>query len=147
MRGLQQQRATPAAPPAAIDGNVKLTKLDKSLSSLDFSCGIQMVGSEFGLNNMTAWVHPALDQRFRRRVVVKWCVSPADPSSDGECSTSQSCFLEHDASGHHSHQILIQSSTFGMESIDVPRSHRVDMDRTARSIPNTLVNVEELRPF
>ena len=28
--------------------------------SLDFSCDIQMVGSEFGINNMKAWIHPAL---------------------------------------------------------------------------------------
>ena len=28
--------------------------------SLDFSCDIQMVGSEFGVNNMKAWIHPAL---------------------------------------------------------------------------------------
>ena len=28
--------------------------------SLDFSCGIQMVGSEFGVNNIKAWIHPAL---------------------------------------------------------------------------------------
>ena len=28
--------------------------------SLDFSCDIQMLGSEFGVNNMNAWLHPAL---------------------------------------------------------------------------------------
>ena len=28
--------------------------------SLDFSCDIQMVRSEFGVNNMKAWIHPAL---------------------------------------------------------------------------------------
>ena len=27
--------------------------------SLDFCCDIQTVGSEFGLNNMKAWIHPA----------------------------------------------------------------------------------------
>ncbi len=36
----------------------------------DFCCDIQMVGSEFGVNNMKAWIHPALSQRFRLLVVV-----------------------------------------------------------------------------
>ncbi len=36
----------------------------------DFCCNIQMVGSEFGVNNMKAWIHPALSQRFRLVVVV-----------------------------------------------------------------------------
>ena len=40
------------------------------LMSLDFSCDIQMVGSEFGINNMKAWSHPALYQQFRLVVVV-----------------------------------------------------------------------------
>ncbi len=35
------------------------------LKSLDFCCNIQMVGSEFGVKNMKAWIHPALSQRFR----------------------------------------------------------------------------------
>ncbi len=39
--------------------------------SLDFCCDIQMVGSEFGIKNMKAWIHPALSQRFRL-VVVFW---------------------------------------------------------------------------
>ncbi len=30
--------------------------------SLDFCCDIQMVGSEFGVKNMKAWIHPALSQ-------------------------------------------------------------------------------------
>ncbi len=30
----------------------------------------QMVGSEFGVKNMKAWIHPALSQRFRLVVVV-----------------------------------------------------------------------------
>ncbi len=38
--------------------------------SLDFCCDIQMVGSEFGVKNMKAWIHPALSQRFRLVVVV-----------------------------------------------------------------------------
>ncbi len=38
--------------------------------SLDFCCDIQMVGSEFGINNMKEWIHPALSQRFMLVVVV-----------------------------------------------------------------------------
>ncbi len=30
-----------------------------------FCCDIQMVGSEFGVKNIKAWIHPALSQRFR----------------------------------------------------------------------------------
>ncbi len=30
--------------------------------NLDFCCDIQMVGSEFGVKNMKAWIHPALSQ-------------------------------------------------------------------------------------
>ncbi len=33
--------------------------------SLDFCCGIQMVGSEFGIKNMRAWIYPALSPRFQ----------------------------------------------------------------------------------
>ncbi len=40
------------------------------LMSLDFCCDIQMVGSEFGIKNMKAWIHPALSQRLRLLVVV-----------------------------------------------------------------------------
>ncbi len=40
------------------------------LMSLDFCCDIQMIGSEFGVKNMKAWIHPALSQRFRLVVVV-----------------------------------------------------------------------------
>ncbi len=39
------------------------------LMSLDFCCNIQMIGSEFGIKNMKAWIHPALSQRFRLVVV------------------------------------------------------------------------------
>ncbi len=35
----------------------------------DFCCDIQMVGSEFGVKNMKAWIHPALSQQFRLGVV------------------------------------------------------------------------------
>ncbi len=37
--------------------------------SLDFCCNIQLVGSEFGVKNIKAWIHPALSQRFRLVVV------------------------------------------------------------------------------
>ncbi len=40
------------------------------LMSLNFCCDIQMVGSEFGIKNMKAWIHPALSQRFRLVVAV-----------------------------------------------------------------------------
>ncbi len=40
--------------------------------SLDFCCDIQMIGSEFGLKNMKAWIHPTLSQRFML-VGVEWC--------------------------------------------------------------------------
>lgn len=40
-----------------------LTKIErKRLEILDFSYNIQMVGSEFGTNNIKAWIHPALCQ-------------------------------------------------------------------------------------
>jgi len=41
-------------------------KMFTGLMNLD----IQMVGSEFGVNNMKAWIHHALFQRFRLVVVV-----------------------------------------------------------------------------
>ncbi len=40
------------------------------LTSLDFCCDIQMVGSEFGAKNMKAWILPALSKQFRLLVVV-----------------------------------------------------------------------------
>lgn len=40
-----------------------LTKIErKRLEILDFSYNIQIVGSEFGINNMKAWIHLALCQ-------------------------------------------------------------------------------------
>ncbi len=42
----------------------------KNMMNLDFCCDIQMVGSEFGVKNMKAWIHLALSQRFRLLVVV-----------------------------------------------------------------------------
>lgn len=41
--------------------------------SLHFCCQIRMVGSEFAINNMKAWIHPALYQWFRLVAVVSWC--------------------------------------------------------------------------
>ncbi|MDF4280576.1 hypothetical protein P3371_24365 [Vibrio parahaemolyticus] len=41
------------------------------LMSLDFCCHIQMVESEFGVNNMKAWIHPALYQQW-------WCNGVGD---------------------------------------------------------------------
>ncbi len=40
-------------------------KMLPGLMSLNFCCDIQMVGSEYGVKNMKAWIHPALSQRFR----------------------------------------------------------------------------------
>lgn len=37
---------------------------------LDFCCDIWMVGLEFDVNNMKAWIHPALYQRLRLLLVV-----------------------------------------------------------------------------
>ncbi len=36
--------------------------------SLDFCCDIQMVGSEFDVKNMKAWIHPASSQRIRLEI-------------------------------------------------------------------------------
>ncbi|MEQ2270340.1 hypothetical protein XENORESO_020135 [Xenotaenia resolanae] len=41
--------------------------------SLGFSCNIQMVGSEFSVNNMKDLVHSALQHQLRQVVVVYWC--------------------------------------------------------------------------
>ncbi len=38
----------------------KIGKTLPGLMSLDFCCDTQMVGSEFGIKNMKAWIHPAL---------------------------------------------------------------------------------------
>ncbi len=40
------------------------------LISVGFFCDIQMVGSEFGVKNMKAWIHSALSEQFRLLVVV-----------------------------------------------------------------------------
>ncbi len=42
----------------------------KNFAWSDFCCGIQMIGSELGIKNMKAWIHPASSQRFRLVVVV-----------------------------------------------------------------------------
>ena len=33
--------------------------------SLDLCCNIQMIGSEVGVNNMKAWINPALHEQLR----------------------------------------------------------------------------------
>lgn len=38
--------------------------------SFDFSCNIQMVEPEIAINNMKAWIHPAMYQRFKLMVVI-----------------------------------------------------------------------------
>ncbi len=82
--GLQQQKTTPGAAPVSKEHETEATihtgspKLDNrrfrktlpGLMSLNFCCDIQMVGSELGVKNMKAWIHPALSQRFRLVVVV-----------------------------------------------------------------------------
>ncbi len=37
----------------------------KNVMSLDFCCNIQMVGSEFVIKSINAWIYPVLSQRFR----------------------------------------------------------------------------------
>lgn len=46
------------------------TKTLPDLMSPDFSCDIQMAGSEFGIKFMKAWIHPALYQKFKALLVV-----------------------------------------------------------------------------
>ena len=41
-------------------GQWKVGKMLPDLTSLDFSCNIQMVGSEFGVNNSKTWIYLAL---------------------------------------------------------------------------------------
>ncbi len=51
----------------------KIGQIGKTFPGLmcpDFCCKIQMVGSEFGVKNMKAWIHHALSQWFRLVVVV-----------------------------------------------------------------------------
>ncbi len=40
--------------------------------SLDFCCDIQMVGSEFGVKNMKAWIHPVLTVQAGGGGVMMW---------------------------------------------------------------------------
>jgi len=40
-------------------GQYKIGKTLPGLMSLDFCCNIQMVGSEFAVKNMKAWIQPA----------------------------------------------------------------------------------------
>ncbi len=50
-------------------GQKKIGKTLPGLTSLDYCCDIQMVGSEFGVKNIKAWIHSALSQWFRLVVV------------------------------------------------------------------------------
>ncbi len=49
-------------------GQQKIVKTLPGQMSLDFCCDIQMLGSEFAVKNMKAWIHPALCKRFRLAV-------------------------------------------------------------------------------
>lgn len=40
------------------------------LMNLNIFCNIWLVGSEFGVNDMKAWIHPALYQQFGMVVMV-----------------------------------------------------------------------------
>ncbi len=55
--------------PAHQNWTKETAKMLPGLMSLGFCCDIQMVGSEFGVKHMKAWVHPALSQWFRLLVV------------------------------------------------------------------------------
>ncbi len=77
--GLQQQNTTPGAAPVREQetearvtkiGQKKIGKTLHGQMSLDFCCDIQMVGSEYAVKNMKAWIHPSLSQWFRLVVVV-----------------------------------------------------------------------------
>ncbi len=46
-------------------GQEKIRKRLPGLMDLDFCCNIWIVGSEFDVNNMKAWIHPAWYQWFR----------------------------------------------------------------------------------
>ena len=43
------------------------------LMSVNFSCDIQMVGSEVGIHYRKACIHPAMYKRFMLVAVVLWC--------------------------------------------------------------------------
>ncbi len=64
-------------------GHYNIGNMLPGLMSLDFCCDIQMVGSEFGIKNIKALIHPALSQWFRLVVVweiFSWCtLGPSVP--------------------------------------------------------------------
>lgn len=85
--GLQQQKTKPGSPPVSqeketevtvgagspkLDSRQKMGKRFSGLMNLDFCQGKQMVGSEFCINNMNPWIHPALCHQFRL-LGVGWC--------------------------------------------------------------------------
>lgn len=47
------------------DGSSRNNRLKKSLSESQVCCNVQMVGLEFGVNNMESRLHPASDQQVR----------------------------------------------------------------------------------
>ncbi len=56
--------------PAHQNWTIEDWKALPGLMSLDFCCDILMVGSELGVKNIKAWIHPDLSQRFRLVVVL-----------------------------------------------------------------------------
>ncbi len=60
---------------------------------LDFCCDIQMVRSEFGVENMKAWIPPAMSQRFR--LVVYNGVGDICLAHFGLLSTNWASFKRH----------------------------------------------------
>lgn len=74
---LQQQKATPGATPVTQEQKTKATihtdtlKLENNNKTLlglmthNFCWDVQMVGPEFGIYSMKAWIHPSLYDRFR----------------------------------------------------------------------------------
>ncbi len=74
--------------------------------SLDFCCNIQMVGSEFGVKNMKAWIHPVLSQSvpltnwalFKRHSLPEYC--PNSPFMTTVYLSSEGYFQQDNAPCH-----------------------------------------------
>lgn len=116
-----------------LTGQQKIGKMLPGLLSLNFCSDTQIVGSEFGVNNMKTWIHPVLYQRFRLVVVcdgigdlflahsgplnTNWTLFKHHSLPKGCCwrcpSSDQTGFLNMTVSSvylnaHHSRQNLIQ---------------------------------------
>ncbi len=65
------------------------------LMNHDFCCDVQMVGSEFGVKNMKAWIHPALSQWFRLVVVDVMVWGDIFLAHFGPLSTNRASFKRH----------------------------------------------------